>query len=694
MSETPLFATVVPLAKVRLPRASAGYSPTSAESGYTYRIPPDLTVTRGQEVRIQLGSREERGIVLKIEPTTNVPSGRLKELAKGKAPFGLSEASLNVAAWIAQEELCTYGQALELFLPPSAGVRKKKTEEIEEDFLPAEEQKDTQEQTGRALTQEQSAALELCRSGASPLLMWGVTGSGKTEVYFRRIAQILKADPQAQILLLVPEIGMIPQMENRARAYFSAMLSTEESIAVIHSKCSSGERTVTCTTVANGTCRLLIGTRSALFAPFVHLKLLVLDECHDDSYASWDLSPRYDGRAVAEQLARLHDAQLIYGSATPHVEAIARSQGPDADMHVMRLQKRIHQEAFPSVRIVDMRTASRAGQMGVLSWELQEALTETLTAGRQAILFLNRRGAATAVTCSACGWTATCKRCEIPLVHHLAKAKDARQANVLICHHCNHHETPPITCPDCAVSPLRYAGAGTERVELELRALLPDARIARMDADTTARKGSHKDLYDALRNREIDILVGTQIVTKGLDLPAVDVVGIVQADTLLSLPDFRSNERTFQLLSQVVGRTGRRDNPGKVILQTYAPEHPVIQAVATHDADTFFATELQERKTWGYPPFGLFARILCEHTDTAKAVKQANAVAHHLRESLKMVEGSDVLGPAPAFHARLHGRTRIHLLVKAPKEAKTKLWEVLSTLPDGVKIDTHPLSTL
>ncbi|MCA9375524.1 MAG: primosomal protein N' [Candidatus Doudnabacteria bacterium] len=675
------FANVIPLTTTRRPTSK------KTSEAFTYTVPGDVALSLGQEVMIPFGGREVRGVVIETQETTSIPKQKLKALSDGTAPYTISPTSFELARWISHEWLAPLGKTLELFLPPSRQNRTKTR---------TTRQRAEHPQLA-PLTQEQREAVTECELGHSPILLWGVTGAGKTEVYFRRMASVIAANTEAQVLFLVPEIGMIPQMEQRLRERFG-----QEQFVTVHSKRSVGQRTEALTKAADGTARIVLGTRSALFASFKQLALVIVDECHDGSYVSWEKAPRYDGRMVAEKLAELAGAQLIYGSATPHVELMARTSAMketslvgESPVHLVRMRKRVFQDQFPKVRIVDMRTEFREhDNPSSLSWDLREALKETLAEGKQAIVFLNRRGAATAILCKECGWTAVCPTCEIPLTHHLAKAKDVGKENVLMCHHCNHHEVPPASCPECKSLSVKYVGTGTERVELDLQKLLPEARIARMDADTTTQKHAHEALFDAVKHHEVDVLVGTQMVTKGLDLPNVDLVGVINADTLLHMPDMRSHERTFQLLTQVVGRTGRRDTPGRVVVQTYDPENAVIQAVAAHDADTFFAHELKERNDWSYPPFGVLVRVLIEHVQPTTAVKYANEIAHALRAQLEQLEGVELLGPAPAFHARSKGKTRIHMLIKLNAAQKDPIWKILKELPEHARVDIHPESIL
>ena len=543
-------------------------------------------------------------------------------------------------------------------------------------------------------------------------LLHGVTGSGKTEIYLRAVAATLEQGRGA--IVLVPEISLTPQTVRRFVARFPGR------VALLHSRLSEGERYDTWRRIRAGELPIVVGPRSALFAPLPRPGLIVLDEEHDTSYKQ-DRPPYYHARTVALARARLTGAVVILGSATPSLESYHRAR--QGDFRLLTLPQRIRgyrrrieaqrrrfgltviryrQETaqavvlpLPQVQVVDMRQELRAGHRHIFSRALQRAMAETLERGEQVILFLNRRGAATHVFCRDCGHVMTCPRCDIPLTqhHHPVEGGEGLPASHLVCHYCDHREPAPARCPACGSTRIRYFGLGTQGVEEAVRTLFPQARLLRWDRDTTGWRGAHDLFLRRFVEGQADVLVGTQMIAKGLDLPLVTLVGIVSADTALHLPDFRAAERTFQLLVQVAGRAGRGLRGGRVILQTYHPEHYAIRAAAAHDYSAFARRELAFREEMGYPPYGRLARLLYRHTQARKARQEAEALAEAIRERLRE-EGrpaTDLIGPAPAFFARLRGAYRWHLLLRHPDPAAL-LRQV--PIPPGWRVDVDPVDLL
>jgi primosomal protein N' (replication factor Y) len=520
----------------------------------------------------------------------------------------------------------------------------------------------------------------------TPVLLHGVTGSGKTELYLRAIEAVRASGRQA--LVLVPEIALTPQAVER----YAAGLGSER-LGLLHSGLPHGQRLDTWRRARAGALDLVIGSRSAVFAPLPRLGLVVVDEEHADSYKQ-DASPRYDARAVALRRAAAAGALVLLGSATPSVEtwhaaATGRFQRLDLPRRVLPPAGPGTVPGYsplPPVQVVDMRTELRVGHTAIFSRPLLAALAETLAAGEQAILFLNRRGSATFVQCRDCGHVQACPRCGLPLTFHRADAD-------LVCHHCNHREPPPAMCPRCASPRIRYFGAGTQRVEATVQEYFPAARVLRWDADTTGQRGAHEALLGRFSAGEADVLVGTQMIAKGLDLPGVTLVGVVLADTALSLPDFRAAERTFQLLAQVAGRAGRAGRTGRVLFQTYRPDDPAILAAARHDAERFYRGELAFRAEHRYPPFTHLAALeYWGRTDKA-AERSATRLAERLRERIDQLglADTDLLGPAPAFFHRVRGQVRWQLVVRGPEPGA-----VVSgvRLGPGWRVDVDPVSLL
>jgi primosomal protein N' (replication factor Y) len=498
------------------------------------------------------------------------------------------------------------------------------------------------------LTAGQSASLAAIAS-ASPgdtILLHGVTGSGKTEVYLRAIEDVIASGGSA--VVLVPEISLTPQTVGRFRSRFG------ELVAVLHSRLSAGERYDQWDRVRAGEARVVVGPRSALFAPAADLRLVVIDEEHDSSYKQGS-APRYHARAVAQRLCRDAGAVLVLGTATPALESLEAAR--KSEYTLVRLDERVAGGVLPPVEIVDMTDEFRDGHRSMFSRALQEALQGVASRGAKAVLLLNRRGSASFVLCRECGFVPRCDSCSVSLTYH-------EVGDRLVCHHCGAKEALPARCPKCDSPYLRQFGAGTQRVEAELAALVPDLPVVRMDADTTAGAGGHERRLTEFESLKCGVLLGTQMVAKGLDYPEVELVGVINADTTLHMPDFRAGERTYQLLEQVSGRAGRGVAAGHVIIQTYWPDHPAILAAAGHNPSAFYEQELRERAELGYPPCGRLARVVVSGADGSAVQRSAAAIAAAARVAAPV--GCHVLGPAPAPLARLKSSYRWHILLKGP----------------------------
>ncbi len=555
-------------------------------------------------------------------------------------------------------------------------------------------------------------------------LLHGVTGSGKTEIYLRAVAQTLSQGRKA--IVLVPEISLTPQTVARFAGRFSEHGDRQgedgrQPVAVLHSALTEGERYDTWRRARAGLVDVVVGPRSALFAPLSPLGLIVLDEEHDDSYKQEAPRPRYHARDTALQLARLSDATVILGSATPSLTSYHRAQQGEFDLqemprrimgHTRRIQelqvryrvadtryRALDGEAegeeqlpqarylpLPPVQIVDLRAELRAGNRSIFSRTLQRAMDEALSRGEQVILFLNRRGTATFVLCRDCGHVVRCPHCDVPLTYHSPRTR-------LICHHCNYREPQPKRCPQCGGKRIRYFGLGTERVEEVVRERWPGARLLRWDRDTARTHEAHTNILQRFASGGADVLVGTQMITKGLDLPLVTVVGVISADTALNLPDFRSSERTFQLLTQVAGRAGRGLLGGRVVIQTYHPDHYAVVAASEHDYETFAERELAFRREQGYPPYTRLAKLVYTDKDYDRARARARNLSDRLRKALarKGMPTTNLLGPAPPFFARLRDRYRWQILLRHP-DPPTFLGEV--AIPDGWHVEIDPVSVL
>jgi primosomal protein N' (replication factor Y) len=528
----------------------------------------------------------------------------------------------------------------------------------------------------------------------SQFLLHGVTGSGKTEIYLRATAEALRRG--RQVLILVPEIALTPQTVNRFLARFPGQ------VGLVHSKLSEGERYDTWRRARNGQLSVIIGARSALFTPLANIGLIVADECHDGSYYQSE-PPFYDAIHAARMVARLSGAVCILGSATPTVAlkyqaGIISLNGTEHPVKTVSLPARltptetgvIPGASLPPVQVIDMREELKAGRRGIFSRALAEALAETVERGEQAILFLNRRGTATYVFCRDCGFVAKCPNCDTPLTYHIGQ--NLQPSANLICHRCGYTRNMMKKCPTCNGNQIREFGLGSERVEHEVKTLLPAARVLRWDWETTREKDAHELILTHFANHNADILVGTQMLAKGLDLPLVTLVGIVLADVGVNLPDPFAAERAFQVLTQVAGRAGRSTRGGRVVMQTFQPDHYAIQAAAGHDYAAFYEREIAYRRALGYPPFGRLVRLEFRHSDNAEAEKVAKALAERLSADL-LTESrvqTDLIGPVPCFFAKMNGIYRWQIILRGPDPVSL----LRGRLPDGWRVEVDPVSLL
>ncbi len=550
----------------------------------------------------------------------------------------------------------------------------------------------------KALTPDQTVALaslltQIKASGSQPnqspqILLHGVTGSGKTEVYLQAIAPILARRQSA--LVLVPEIGLTPQLTDRFRQRFGSR------VRVYHSGLSDGERYDTWRQILQPEPQIIIGTRSAIFAPLANLGLIILDEEHDSSFKQDQPMPCYHARTIAQWRATQAQCPLILGSATPALEtwqAVVLS--PNQQTHYLSLPRRVHDRPAPPVDVVDMRQELQEGNRSIFSRKLQKALNDIQTQGKQGLLFIHRRGHSTFVSCRSCGHVMDCPNCDVSLTYH---QPNPNTAPILRCHYCNHSQPQPATCPACDSDYLKHFGSGTQRVAQELDRLYPTLRSIRFDSDTTRTKGSHRTLLTQFANGEADLLVGTQMLTKGLDIPEVTLVGIISADGLLHQSDFRAAERACQTLIQVAGRSGRGDEPGRVILQTYTPDDPVIRAVKHHAYEQFIDRELTSRTEQGYPPLGRLILLRFSGPDPTTVEQGAEAIAQYLQSFWQQTgESVNLLGPAPAPIERVAQRYRWQLLLKfSPSEEPLlpSLELLRAQLPSSVSllVDVDPLN--
>ncbi|RYG73919.1 primosomal protein N' [Lentibacillus lipolyticus] len=524
------------------------------------------------------------------------------------------------------------------------------------------------------LTEQQEKAMEPMRQTIrnnqhEVFLVHGVTGSGKTEIYLQAIQDVIAKGQEA--IVLVPEISLTPQMVRRFKGRFGSR------VAVMHSALSNGEKYDEWRRIHQKEVQVVVGARSAIFAPFENIGIIIIDEEHENSYKQED-QPRYHARDVAIRRGQNHQCPIILGSATPSLESYARAQ--KGVYKLATLSKRTNDKAMPHVEIVDMRNELHAGNRSMFSRSLKEKVEQCINRGEQAVLLLNRRGYSTFVMCRECGHVKECPHCDIALTFH-------KNSNQLKCHYCAYEEPMPTHCPSCSSDLIRFFGTGTQRIEEALTQLIPEARVLRMDVDTTRRKGAHEKLLTQFANNEADILLGTQMIAKGLDFENVTLVGVLTADSMLHLPDFRSAEKTFQLLTQVSGRAGRHELPGEVIVQTYTPEHYSIELASQYDYIQFYKNEMRVRKKFQYPPFVFLALITVSHQNHAAAVQTAQRIAKGLWKQLQT--DTVVLGPTPSPIPRMKDRYRYQCMVKYKHEPnlRTSIQQVIHQFDDQMRKD-------
>ena len=497
-------------------------------------------------------------------------------------------------------------------------------------------------------------------------LLYGVTGSGKTEIYLQSIQEVIERGQEA--IVLVPEISLTPQMVNRFKGRFGDL------VAVLHSGLSAGEKYDEWRKIQRKEVKVAVGARSAIFAPFENLGIIIIDEEHETSYKQEEM-PRYHARDVAIERAKTYNCPVVLGSATPSLESFARAQ--KKVYHLLSLPSRMNNQTLPAVEIIDMREELRNGNRSMFSGKLFEMLKDRIEKKQQSVLFLNKRGHSSFVMCRDCGYVMNCPNCDISLTYH-------RVHEQMKCHYCGYESHVPKECPECSSEYIRYFGTGTQKVEDELGKLLPEARVIRMDVDTTGRKGSHERLLTDFQNGKADILLGTQMIAKGLDFPNITLVGVLSADTMLHLPDFRASEKTFQLLTQVSGRAGRHQLPGEVIIQTYTPEHYSVELAGTQNYDLFYQREMMIRKTHHYPPFYYLSLITVSHEQLMTVVTATEKIVKYVRSQVS--NDAVVLGPAASPIPRINNRYRYQCLIKYKREPN--LTKMLKTILDQYQTDT------
>ena len=722
-------------------------SAEAVDRQFSYAVPEGMAVEPGQLVRVPFGPRTLEGFVVSLSQTCDLPPEKVKSL------LGVSRAEpvilpdlMELAEWMHLRYLCNLVDALRLMLPAQVRggrVRERTTRWVRLNLAEGElaafiadnprakkqiellealrdgdletariEAKSAlkglidkgavtvyaseQRRTPHALSNDERTAdpellpeqkravdrLTAALVGGGRFLLHGVTGSGKTEVYIRLIRRALEMGKSA--IVLVPEIALTPQMVAWLHGRFGG------DAAVLHSALSAGERFDEWRRIRAGEARVVIGARSAVFAPVQNLGVIVVDEEHETTYQS-DHRPRYDAREVAWKRAGQHGAVLLLGSATPSISTYMRAMPgvrPENRLELIELRQRANGRPLPEVEIVDMRGEFERGNHSIFSARLSAELRACLDGGHQAMLFINRRGHSTFVSCRKCGYVVKCDQCDVSMTWHQAE-------NALRCHYCGKTLPPPKTCPNCGSAYIKYFGAGTQKVQEEVRRLFPDARVVRMDVDTTREKDAHERILNRFRSGEANVLVGTQMIAKGLDFPNVSLVGVVAADLSLNLPDFRSVERTFQLITQVAGRAGRADVPGRVVVQTYDPDHYGIRMAADQDYRAFYNKESAYRRSALYPPFTVIARIIYSGRDSDAVKRAAQAAEEALGKYLDETgaRGDTVqLGAMEAPIRLIRGENRWQVLLKlyfkADLEAVTaKMQALADEAPAGIRAE-------
>lgn len=633
------------------------------ERPFTYAIPASMSKAMevGKRVWVPFRNKKMIGYVVDLKETTSFSSPKeIFDIIDGE-PI-LNAQMLCLAKWIARRFCCSWGEAIEAVIPGplrSGRIKVKSVTLSESSFevgiATREKGAKIQDKCSQAqLTSQQSAALEpiskkIDKSKFDVFLLHGITGSGKTEIYLQAISQAVEQGKSS--IVLVPEISLTPQTQERFEARFGHL------VAILHSGLTGSQRYREWKRIKDGRARIVVGARSAIFSPVENLGLIIIDEEHETTYKQEDV-PRYHTRDVAIKRAKQNRAVVILGSATPSLETYHNVQC--GRFKLIRLTERIDERALPHVQIVDMRDALfERKRPTVFSRVLENGIRGALEKNEQVILFLNRRGFATFANCKKCGLVLKCKQCNVTLVYHF-------DTKMLVCHQCNYRIEPPTVCPQCNTSYIHYFGIGTQKVESEAHRLFPQAKIARMDSDITSKRGAHARILGEFKEHRIDILVGTQMIAKGLDFPRVTLVGVISADTPLYVPDFRAGERTFSLLTQVAGRAGRGDVQGKVIVQTYTPDHYAIKAASKHDYMSFFQQEIATRNQLALPPFRHMASVMVRGREERRVIK----AAHHLANWLEAERGDrrvEIVGPAPALISKMRGQFRWNVFLKGEK---------------------------
>ena len=724
---------------------------------FDYNVPSEMqgTICVGDRVLVPFGNKKtyEEGFIVGLKENTQY---KVKDIAKIQEGIKLTEENIDLAKLMARRYFCNISDCIKLMLPPGTLNKnidsrvkdktlnfvylKKDIEEIEEDIenkiIKSEKQKrvlnfliqnegiqtteleiitDTTNAVLKALekkeyieiieekvernpflnkdikptkklklTEEQQNAFNkidetINNNENKEFLLYGVTGSGKTEIYLQLIEKIIQKNKTA--IVLVPEISLTPQMVERFIARFG-----QEKIAVLHSKLSIGERYDQWNKIKNGECKIVIGARSAIFAPIQNLGLIIIDEEHDSSYKS-ETNPRYNAKELAGYMAKKNNIPLVLGSATPDISTYYKAENNKIEM--LKLTKRANESNLPKVDVIDLREELANGNRSILSRKLYEEIEKNLKDKKQTILFLNRRGYSTFVMCRDCGYTVKCKNCNITMTYHI-------KTNKLKCHYCGHEEKNLTECPECHSKNIKYFGTGTQRLEEDINKIFPEATTIRMDIDTVTRKNSHEEILNKFKNDNIDILIGTQMVVKGHHFPNVTLVGVIAADSSLYIEDYRANERTFQILTQVAGRAGREKLPGRVIIQTYNPDNFAIECSKKQNYDEFYETEIELRKQLKYPPFCDIISIGLTDTDNNKIKNVSERLYNNISRTIKNEKMNfNIYKPLPCPIDKIKNKYRWRIILKGKLNNKiidiiNKSIEQVNSKTTRIIVDTNP----
>jgi primosomal protein N' (replication factor Y) len=634
-----------------------------SKTSFQYAVAESLSdrVAVGKRVYVGLNARRMVGYIVGLSDTAIVEKPKEIQSVIDEMPV-IDLPLLELTRWIADYYACGWGQAIEAAMPApfKRGRFFMKSRPVKNERV-----RDIVNPLDLMLTKMQQKAyqdiLAQCHAGKfGTALLYGITGSGKTEVYMHIIRELILKGRSS--IVLVPEISLTPQTVDRFISRFG------ECVAVIHSRLNQSRRVEEWHRIKSGAAKVVVGARSAIFSPVQNLSLIVIDEEHETSYKQTE-APRYHARETAAKRAEIERAVLVLGSATPSLETYQAAK--KGESLLATLSERIENRPLPVVEIVDMRRQRESKSEKIFSVALENAIQDALSKKEQVMLLLNRRGFSTYLHCSSCGYVMNCPNCRISLAYHF-------DATALICHVCHYRTAPLRLCPGCSKNYLHYFGTGTQKVEQESRRLFPDARVGRMDTDSTSRKDAHETILRAFKKKELDILIGTQMIAKGHDFPNVSLIGVVSADTALYVPDFRAGERTFDLLTQVAGRAGRGDIPGKVLIQTFAPFHYAIQSAKDHDFLEFYEKEIAIRSELQMPPFLRLIQVIAKGKIEKEVVRQ---ILHLSREIQGLLDGSaiKILGPAPCATSKQHGFYLWNFYMKGPE-----IWPIRRILDESL----------